>query len=66
MKKYSDSNEAIFSISVEDLQHQAINITGRMLTDKELHIAVKGINEGLSFGIDTVFETAIEEATESS
>jgi len=44
MKKYSDSNEAIFSISVEDLQHQAINITGRKLTDKELHIAVKGIN----------------------
>jgi len=48
------------------LQHQALNIIGRKLIDKELHIAVKGINEGLSFGIDTVFETAIEEATEPS
>ena len=61
-----NSREAISSISVEDLQHQALNIIGRKLIDKELHIAVKGINEGLSFGIDTVFETAIEEATEPS
>ncbi len=66
MKKYSYGNEAIFSISVEDLQHEALNVTGRKLTDKELRVAVKGINEGLSFDIDTVFKTAIEEVIESS
>lgn len=62
MKKYCDGNEAIFTISVEDLQQEALNVARRKLTDKELRVAVKGINEGLSFGIDTIFRTAIEEA----
>jgi hypothetical protein len=66
MKKYSDGNEAVFAISVGDLQHEALNVMGRKLTDKELHVAIKGINEGLSFGIDTIFKTAIEEAVEPS
>lgn len=66
MKKSCDGSEAIFTISVEDLQQEALNVTGRKLTDKELRVAVKGINEGLSFGIDTVFKSAIEEAVESS
>jgi hypothetical protein len=62
MKKHCDGNKAIFAISVEDLQQEALNVTGKKLTDKELRVAVKGINEGLSFGIDTIFRTAIEEA----
>lgn len=66
MKKYCDGNEAIFTISVEDLQQEALNVTGGKLTDKELRVAVKGVNEGLSFGIDTVFKTAIKKAVESS
>ncbi|MBI4845133.1 MAG: hypothetical protein HY810_01445 [Candidatus Omnitrophica bacterium] len=61
-----NSREEVFSISIEDLQQEALNVTGRKLTDKELRVAVKGINEGLSFGIDTIFKTAIEEAIESS
>ena len=62
MKKHCD--DAIFLISREDLQQEAFNVAGRALTDKELHVAVKGINEGLSFDIDTIFRTAIEEAIE--
>ncbi len=59
-----NSKEKVFSISIEDLQQEALNVTGKKLTDKELRVAVKGINEGLSFGIDTVLKTAIEEAME--
>lgn len=58
--------EKVFAISIEDLQHEALNVIGKRLTDKELRVAVKGINEGLSFGIDTIFRTAIEEAVGSA
>lgn len=60
MKKHYDNN--IFLISREDLKQEAFNLVGRTLTDKELRVAVKGINEGLSFGIETIFRTAVEEA----
>lgn len=66
MKKHCDVNEAIFLIFRDDLQQEALNVAGRNLTDEELRVAVKGINEGLSFGIDTIFRAAIEEAIESS
>lgn len=60
-----NSREKVFSISIDDLQREALNVIGKKLTDKELRVAVKGINEGLSFGIDTIFRTAIEEAVEA-
>ena len=56
------NNEIIFSITVEDLQDEAVNRIGRKLTDNELCIAKKGIESGLLFDIDTVMKTAIEEA----
>ncbi len=55
-------SETIFSISVAELQDEAIRLIGRKLTDEELYTAKKGIEAGLSFDIETVFKTAIEEA----
>jgi len=57
-------NEIIFSVTIKDLQNEAINRIGRKLTEYELHTAKKGIESGLSFDIETVFQTAIDESIE--
>lgn len=56
--------EIIFSVTVEDLQNEAFDRIGRKLTEDELYTAQKGIEVGLSFDIETVFATAIDEAIE--
>lgn len=56
------NSETIFSVTVEELQNEAMRRIGRKLTDEELSVASRGIESGLSFDIDTVFQTAIEEA----
>lgn len=52
----------IFAIRVKDLQNEAIQRIGRKLTEDELYRTSKGIESGLSFDIDAVFETAIDES----
>lgn len=59
-------DKIIFSVTVEELQNEAIDRIGRKLTDNELYTASKGIESGLSFDIETVFQTAIEEAAEGN
>lgn len=58
------NNEAIYPITIGDLQNNAIKRIGRKLNDDELHIAKKCIEWGLSSIVDVTFESAIEEAVE--
>lgn len=60
------NNKTIFSITTEDLQGEAIRQIGRKLNDDEFYTASKGIDWGLSFDIETVFKSAIEEAVEKN
>ena len=58
-----DNKQVIFSITVVELQAEARLKIGRELSDDELHIAQKCIESGLSFNLDVVVHTAIDEAT---
>lgn len=60
----NQNDEVLFSVTVEELQNEAVNRIGRKLTDGELYTAQKGIESGLSFGIETIFRTAIDDAVE--
>jgi len=62
MRRYPQDDQEIFTVTVDDLQNEAINRIGRKLTDDELYTAKKGIESGLSFDIDTVMKAAIDEA----
>ncbi len=66
MNNNMQSKEIIFSVTTEDLQHEAIRRIGRKLNDDEFYIASKGIDCGLSFDIETVFKSAIEEAVDKN
>jgi len=57
--------EIIFSVTENDLQQEAIRLTGKRLNDDELYVAAKGIDWGLSFDIETVFRVAIDEAVKN-
>jgi hypothetical protein len=59
-------DETLFSISVGRVQAEAKEYINRKLTESELLIVKKGIEEGLNFDIEAVFEAAIDNAVESS
>jgi len=62
MSKNKEETENIFSVSLDDLQQEAMRIIGRKLNNEEIYKASKGIEAGLSFDIETVFKTVIEES----
>ena len=55
-------DEILFSVSVGWVQAEAKEYINRKLTEAELLYVKKGIEEGLNFDIETVFEAAIDEA----
>jgi hypothetical protein len=62
MIRGQDIEKIVFSVTAGDIQQESVRLIGRKLSDEELDKAVDGIDWGLSFGIDTVFRTAINEA----
>ena len=54
-------NEIVFAITKEDLQFEAKERIGRILTDEEIHIAKKGLERGLLTDIETVYQTIFKE-----
>jgi hypothetical protein len=61
-----NENEIIFYITYDWVQQEALRYINRKLTDEELYSVKKGIEAGLLFDIDTVFEAAITNAVELS
>lgn len=55
----------LFVVTEEDLQAMAKQLIGRKLTEEELRSASKGVEAGLSYGLNTVLKTAIEDAINS-
>lgn len=52
-----EHNTLVFSITLEDLQSEALRIIRRTLTEEEVHIAKKGLESGLLTDIITVYKT---------
>ena len=60
--KSLDPDEVIFIITREEIQQQAVERIGRRLTDDEIHVVQKGLQSGLLFDIDSVFDAVFEES----
>ena len=63
--KHNPKIRVMFAITEEDVQAVAEYRKGRKLTDDELYSASKGVEAGLSSGLDIVLETAVEDAIQS-
>lgn len=60
----SEKDKLVFSITLEDLQSEALEKIGRTLTDEEILAAKKGLEFGLYTDIDTVYATIFCEMIE--
>ncbi len=61
MKNVNDNDTLVFAITLEDLQRESKEKIGRELTEEEIYIAKKGLESGLLFGIDTIYNTIFTE-----
>ena len=61
-----ENMKAIYPITIDDLQNDAIKRIGRRLNDDELHTAKKCVECGLSSIIDITLKSAIEEAVDKN
>jgi hypothetical protein len=55
------ATENIFAISIEDLQFEAKEKLRRELTEEEILVAKKGLENGLLTSIDIVYSTIFSE-----
>ena len=51
------TEDLVFYIKKDDIQHEATEKLGRNLTDEEIEIAKKGLQMGILTGIDNVYST---------
>lgn len=55
------NKESVFSITIEDLQAEALEKIGRVLNDEEIEVAKKGLMCGLMMDIDSVYYAIFNE-----
>ncbi|MCX9086450.1 MAG: hypothetical protein OIN90_02670 [Candidatus Methanoperedens sp.] len=56
-----NKDEILFYISKETMQYEAMEKIGRYLSEEELDVARKGLEWGLTFDIETVYNTILFE-----
>lgn len=56
-----NKEELLFYIDKETMQYEAMRAIGRYLTEEELDIAKDGLEWGLTFDIETVYNTILFE-----
>ena len=53
----SEKDNLVFSITLEDLQSEALEKIGRTLTAEEIQVARKGLEFGLCTDVDNIYST---------
>lgn len=62
--KITDSNQLVFSISIDDIQIESINRINRKLDEQEINNVTKGLDYGISSSLDIVYKTIFSEMIE--